>query len=623
MFMSGGFILYIIFESLYYACFVEETLALAAAIRVGAKDVVSLTREQYLERLTWLKAALRISSVVQRSEVRKTVFARVTRVLEDLRLDRADGSLRTQPYCIMLCGPPGAGKTGMAMLLASKLMKAKYGKFYKTDVVTLNETDQFQSEYRTYHKVVIFDDCAATKYEKEVENPFRKIIDFVNNIRKTSLNPNVEMKGTVYIEPEVVIITTNMVHEFNTIGHWCNCPGAIVRRLSKVIHLNKDHKTGKLCYAGPSVTNIDNSLNGGASGFSEEKYTIREGGKDINHDAIAQIVCDDFILHEAHQESHIKRINESFDIVNTSANPLVCLHNDFCKTFNLIVPALPQSQENLLPWYERWMRRLCYKQACAVAQNDIDPAALLEPQGGSESHRETPHVEVPLLDKLFKNDLDYRLYVLKEFLKIQHLIALYPRLKNTQKGTQFCITPYGFKGDNYQHYIAPGKMYVKSEYFSDLYFTLDELEEYLDFWFEETQLPETKDVIPINPFEELPPVINGLYTDPLQIKHSLGISPSHNEASAILCAIGAVSDRFDLVGVEVTFYVPEVVSCDIVMKAKDGSSYLFIEAKSKKLQTAIKQSERRRDKMLQLRHESSPPWNFVAYTVKSGFSHQF
>jgi hypothetical protein len=81
--------------------------------------------------------------------------------------------------------------------------------------VTLNETDEFQSEFRTHHKVVILDDIAneaapETSAYAAPKNPFRKIIDFINNITKVALNPTLEAKGRVLIKPELVVCTSNM-----------------------------------------------------------------------------------------------------------------------------------------------------------------------------------------------------------------------------------------------------------------------------------------------------------------------------------------------------------------------------------------------------------------------------
>jgi flagellar biosynthesis GTPase FlhF len=162
-----------LYNALYYACFVDETLALASAIKAGAEKVAGITRERYVNRLIWLRALSRFHIMMTRDDRQKTSFIRINNVLQNLRLDSADGTLRKQPYCIVLCGFPGCGKTATAIKIAETLIKSRHGKFYSTDVVTLNETDEFQSEYRTNHKVVIFDDVAADREKASSINPWR------------------------------------------------------------------------------------------------------------------------------------------------------------------------------------------------------------------------------------------------------------------------------------------------------------------------------------------------------------------------------------------------------------------------------------------------------------------
>jgi hypothetical protein len=115
-------------------------------------------------------------------------------------------------------------------------MKDRYGGFKASDMVTLNETDEYQSEFRTCHKVVLFDDIGASRYGlNDTSNPWRKVIDFVNNIKKTALNPNVEMKGKVYIEPDVVILTTNLdMTQTGSIAMYIPALEAIYRRFNCV-----------------------------------------------------------------------------------------------------------------------------------------------------------------------------------------------------------------------------------------------------------------------------------------------------------------------------------------------------------------------------------------------------
>lgn len=614
IFASGVFILYIIFESLYYACFIEEMLSLATTIRVGARDVVSLTRDRYIERLTWIKTALRITNVVKKSEHRKTAYARVAKVLEELKLDRADGSLRKQPYCIVLCGPPGAGKTGTAMKIASALIKAKYGKFYQTDVVTLNETDKFQSEYRTYHKVVIFDDMAATKLELETQgNPFRPIIDYVNNIRKTSLNPNVEMKGTVYIEPEVVIITTNMV-EFNPLSQWNNCPGALIRRFSKILYLLPDHKSCRVLNEGKESRSNSSLAFHNGSGFDNTLFSIGDFKTKPTtkiDDVIPDIVTDFQVFSDA-QERHVNNVNSAFDKVEANENPFICFYHDLCRTFNFIVPALPPEMESLLPWYTKIWRRCCLKKECFLAQ------------GGFETHK-----PIESLYQLTLDNPDYRFHVLKQTLNIQHLIVLYPLLKEFQwcDSLPIYITDTGF-WSNHHHFTYPGFPLEPREVYhhNSVGFTLGELEDYMDYWFKEVQLPETRDSLVYSSsvdesnHSDIPEDISypKPVDNPLDLFHSIQPKPIGRERTAQNLAISLFSDNYDLIGQEVLFVLSgKKVSCDLIFKHKSNDSYAFVEAKSKGVKRPKRQILERKYILLPYKNERIV-WEFYYFTLSSG-----
>lgn len=368
--------LYLFYMSIYYACFIEETLSLAAAIRAGAEEVAGITRERYMQRLTWLKSATRLSIIFHKDDRKKPVFTRISNILENLRLDSADGRIRKQPYCILLTGAPGCGKTGTAMRLASELMRAKYRKFSATDVVTLNETDEFQSEYRTNHKVVIFDDMGAEDSIKSTVNPWRKVIDFVNNIRKTSLNPNLELKGNVYIQPDLVIITTNLTPKLN-LYPWMLCAGAIYRRLAKVLHL----EPYDLVY---EVKRID------TNGCPKNKVGAYQGSKvfeskaeENEHVPLEQYLpslIEDYLDFDEIQEDYVKKMNSLLDPPKSDLSAWQSFLNDqiyprWPKKFEL-----PPLVEAKLPWYQRFARKLCISHNVAICQSSILSTEKIEQQ---------------------------------------------------------------------------------------------------------------------------------------------------------------------------------------------------------------------------------------------------
>jgi ABC-type dipeptide/oligopeptide/nickel transport system ATPase subunit len=354
-------------------CFIEETLALAPAVKAGAEKIAGITRDRFIKRLIWLKEMSRFLTIFTFDERKKTSFARITHTLESLFLDNADGRIRKQPYCIVLTGPPGSGKTGLAISIAAKFMRAKNGHFSYTDMITLNETDDFQSEFRNNHKVVIFDDIGAEKATVASINPWRKVLDFVNNTKKTSLNPNVELKGNVYIEPELVILTTNIAP--SSMGEpWMVCPAALRRRFNHVFLIKKYRRVKEIIYKTTSMYLRHNAYVESGNyedNASSTEYQIPDN-EFTNWDDLEENFVREFIKHHRDQDGFVDYINSSFDKEDVRIGPFQSFYDDvispkytyfiekIIKPHWFSVPPVPIEIEKKLPFYIRFRRYFCF-----------------------------------------------------------------------------------------------------------------------------------------------------------------------------------------------------------------------------------------------------------------------
>jgi hypothetical protein len=334
-------------SALNHACFVEDLLSKTSAVRCGAERLVGMTKQRFMDRLTWLKCLLRFN--LSNWYDRKT-FERVSQTLEMLKLDNSNGSIRKQPYCVLLTGYPGCGKSSYALQIATACLRSRYGIAHPSDIVTLNETDEFQSEFRSSHKVVVFDDLGAEKVRPNTINPWRKVIDFVNNIRKTSLNPNVEMKGHVYIEPDLVVITTNLDNGFQ-IADFMNAPGAIYRRLKQIIFLEDGYTNAKLYTKSVG----SNSLN---ERVCDHVTVCKKNTDTMERKELIDVIVRDFNRHLDAQEKFINDTNQHFDKVENKSI-LASFYSDVVLPFLPRKVALPQHLEKQLPFYDRWFRFFC------------------------------------------------------------------------------------------------------------------------------------------------------------------------------------------------------------------------------------------------------------------------
>lgn len=294
----------------------EEALSKVTSSKIGIHEGTVNSREQLLKRLKRYRMLFGIVMTVRESNM----LARLEHAIEDMETDVSTGALRKQPFCVVLYGPPGVGKSSFAIQLAKKLMQGRYGRFTSHDMVTLNETDEYQSEFRTSHKVVLFDDIGAAKVDRpDTTNPWRKVIDFVNNVQKTALNPNCEMKGKVYIQPDLVILTTNIdfSKSFANVSNYVNCPEAIARRCSSVIQL-KDFNSGVII----TYDIMKDHLADFCGKMPGRMYP--NGGEVISREAIVEQLDEQFRKHMLDQQIFIDRFNGYFDDLSTIDEEFDC-----------------------------------------------------------------------------------------------------------------------------------------------------------------------------------------------------------------------------------------------------------------------------------------------------------
>lgn len=212
--------------------------------------------------------------------------------------------VRYQPFGIIISGPPGTGKTNGITRLTTDLYKETYNDYGIDKVVVLNESDSFQSEFQNRHKIVIFDDLGATLVDYG-EDPFRKIIDFINNVPKTALKPEVELKGRVWINPFFVGATTNLPIPFDTNKggntESVACPAALNRRF-KVMLWQTGYDEFRI---------VDSSKPYKRKGAGFDDFGISEMGGPYSYEELYPIIKDRYMEHHQSQLSYIKHTEET------------------------------------------------------------------------------------------------------------------------------------------------------------------------------------------------------------------------------------------------------------------------------------------------------------------------
>ena len=142
-------------------------------------------------------------------------------------------NMRMAPYGILLYGSSSVGKSCMANAIVRYVLKINGFNDSKDVIISMNASDEFQSELRTTHQGIILDDLCNANPETDSTNATKQIIQFMNNMPTSAVSPIAEHKGNIMMEPRVVLATTNVKH-LHAAYYSCE-PVSIARRFNSII----------------------------------------------------------------------------------------------------------------------------------------------------------------------------------------------------------------------------------------------------------------------------------------------------------------------------------------------------------------------------------------------------
>lgn len=186
----------------------------------------------------------------------KRVIENRKRELIKLRSDfdtiRVQGGIRVQPYGVTVFGASSVGKSTVTGIALITILKSNNLPSSDTDVVTINESDKFMSNYQSSVTGVIIDDIGNTKSDFVERAPTQRIIEMNNNIRSYANMAEIQLKGKVAIEPMVVVGTTNVKGLGAEV--YSKEPFSICRRFQTVLTVHVKPQFRKSGFAGISHT---------------------------------------------------------------------------------------------------------------------------------------------------------------------------------------------------------------------------------------------------------------------------------------------------------------------------------------------------------------------------------
>lgn len=240
--------------------------------------------------------------------------------LHKQRLLKFQGLLRRQPFGVLIHGGPGTGKSKAAYEIAKRLKEYEGDPLTADQLIVLNESDQFQSEYRSCHKVVVFDDVSSTNLSYEDGDPYRKVIDFINNVPRCALNPHLELKGNVLIKPEIVVMTLNSLHSmYNTQVE----RGACMRRFPLVISMPRRNVYNLYRMETTETSEMSPDSLGSDNGFH---YVVDK--RNLSLDELMSLTKSRYLDHILSQESYMKSCalpNPSVEVRSSTSRIKDCI----------------------------------------------------------------------------------------------------------------------------------------------------------------------------------------------------------------------------------------------------------------------------------------------------------
>lgn len=193
-------------------------------------------QSEYEVRLQKLNATYASMLKVEKSPQMRNVLTNRLVVLSKVRtsliLCQKSSCIRTKPFGLLIYGGSSVGKTTINAYATKVCLHHNGYSSGKENIITLNDNDKYQSEYKAHHMAVTMDDFGNTCADKYDGSPTAKIIDFLNNVPKAALNANADLKGNIMIQPKVVSVTTNVKHLMAS--SFSNEPVSILRRFELI-----------------------------------------------------------------------------------------------------------------------------------------------------------------------------------------------------------------------------------------------------------------------------------------------------------------------------------------------------------------------------------------------------
>lgn len=153
-------------------------------------------------------------------------------IKNDFICKKISSGTRKSPFAFEIFGPSSQGKTTFGDQMTTALLTSANLPITNEYRAALNPADKFMSNWTSDKLVAILDDVANEKSDFVQQCPTRAIIDICNNQMYYAPKAELEAKGKCFVEPEIVMVTTNKKDLDAYV--YSNCPYSIQRRMDLV-----------------------------------------------------------------------------------------------------------------------------------------------------------------------------------------------------------------------------------------------------------------------------------------------------------------------------------------------------------------------------------------------------
>jgi len=252
----------------------------------------------------------------------------LSKILTEFTSVRISGGLRKAPLAVKIYGNSGVGKSTFADLTMVTVLKAMNLPCTSDYICTLNASDKYMSNYRSYITGVKIDDLGNNKKEFWEVAPSESIIRIVNNIREYAVMADIANKGKISIEPGCLTITTNVeelhagISSYNSMSVLRRCHIHVELKVRPEFMTNNLLDSAKVLEHFGSLDKLNDiwlitlkrPIGDGPTGQSFSSYEILK--TDISITEYLNIIIAKATSHNAQQQSIVESFKEPADIVS-------------------------------------------------------------------------------------------------------------------------------------------------------------------------------------------------------------------------------------------------------------------------------------------------------------------